>query len=306
MSNTLINTKKTYQSSIRQVDMDGLITGGEKALAFMHSELQNEVKPLIAIEVLANLPKGYSSMLKDNCGDSTDNLVDWAKKAVNTDADILAVRFNLTEDGDIEEKIAKSQKQIEEITSIIDIPVFILGSDKRDLDQKLLPALAAVAKKPCTVGVVIEDNYKEIIPSLIQYGHNVIIRTPIDINLAKQLNILVTEMGFDANKLIIDPNIGGLGYGLDYAYSVIERIKLAALDGDNMLNMPIAVFVGEEAWKTKEAKSLEHTAGWGEAKTRAISWECLTASSLLVAGANIAVMYHPESIKYIKNFINQA
>jgi acetyl-CoA decarbonylase/synthase complex subunit delta len=140
----------------------------------------------------------------------------------------------------------------------------------------------------------------------MEYDHNVIARTPIDINLAKQLNILITEMGFDPDKIIIDPNMGALGYGLDYAYSVIERIKLAALEGDNMLNMPIIAFVGEEAWKTKEAKSENVQSEWGDHKSRAVIWECITASSVLSAGANIVVMNHHTAIEHIKNFIDKA
>ncbi len=131
-------------------------------------------------------------------------------------------------------------------------------------------------------------------------------KSSMDINLAKELNILISELGFDANKILIDPNMGSVGYGLDYAYSVIERIKLAGLDGDNMLNMPIITTVGEEAWKAKEAKSDNFPDGWGKLAERSIMWECITATSVLAAGANLILLYHPESVKHVKKFIERA
>lgn len=214
----------------------------------------------------------------------------------------LAYKFNIQSDSDID----LSCKRLINILNSIDLPLIILGSDKKEIDFKLLPALAQAATRNCTFGIVEEANYKEIIPALKENNHNVIARTPIDINLAKQLNILITELGFDPDKIIIDPNIGGLGYGLDYAYSVIERIKIAALEGDSMLNMPIIVFAGEESWKSKEAKSENVPKEWGEIKTRSIAWECITASSMLLSGANIAVLFHPESIKHIRKYIDKS
>lgn len=296
---------KTY-NFIRQINLNGLTTGGEKSLPFMHSELKTGLKQLVAIEIFIDLPNNYSEILKQAWGNCINDPVEWAKEAVKRGADILAVRFNITENTDLTQKIQTYQEKLKQILDAVSIPVIILGSDKRDIDRKLLSALAVAAFKKCTIGIIDEDNYKSIIPVLKEHGHNVISRTPIDINLAKQLNILMSELGFELNNIIIDPNIGGLGYGLDYAYSVIERIRIAGLEGDNMLNMPIIAFVGEESWKTKEAKSSVNTEGWGDLTTRAISWECLTASSMLTAGADIVVLYHPDSVKYIKNFINNA
>ena len=296
---------KNY-SPIRQVDLNGLITGGGKSLPFMHSELETKSKQLIAVEIFIELPANYSGILSQTWGNCINNPLEWAKEAVKRGADILAVRFNHAEDEDLAQKIQYNKEKLEQILNDINIPLIILGSDKRDIDKKLLPVIAEAAVKKCTVGIVDEDNYKDIIPAIKKHGHNVIARTPIDINLAKQLNILINELGFDLNNIIIDPNIGSLGYGIDYAYSVIERIRIAGLEGDNMLNMPIIAFAGQESWKTKEAKSNANADGWGDLVTRAISWECLTASSMLTAGADIVVLYHPESVKYIKNFINNA
>ena len=290
--------KKSYKTAIRQVKFNHISTGGENSLAFMHSE-NSGFKPLIAAEILVNIPNNLPENLLSEW--EGYNPANYSQKAIEAGADILAVKFNIGENVDSE--ILKSIKLIEEVAQNTDIPLIILGSERKEIDIKLIPALAKAVNKSCTFGLIDEDNYKELIPLL--KDHNVIARTPIDINLAKQLNILITELGFDPDKILIDPNIGGLGYGLDYAYSVIERIKLAALEGDTMLNMPIIAFAGGESWKTKEAKSENVPPEWGDIKTRAIAWECVTASSMLVAGANVVVMYHPEPIRYIKNFIKE-
>jgi len=300
--NTPVKESKT---SIRQVKLNNLVLGGQTSLPFMHKENKFNSKPLVAVEIQTVLPDKYSGILKEAWGDCTKDPVLWAKNAVEKDADILAVRFNIANCANHDQEIEKSIDQLSQILKTASIPVIIIGSDRDEVDIKLLPELAKAADRECTIGFINEDNYKEIIPVLKEYGHNVIARTPIDINLAKELNILITEMGFAPDKIIIDPNMGALGYGIDYAYSVIERIRLAAFDGDAMLNMPITAFVGIETWKTKEAKSGNVPEEWGNIKTRAISWECITASSMLTAGADLIVLYHPDSIMYLKKFIEK-
>jgi len=127
----------------------------------------------------------------------------------------------------------------------------------------------------------------------------------MDVNLAKQLNILVRDMGIPPDHILMDPTTGALGYGIEYGYSVMERLRLAALQGDSNMQSPMIVTPGAEAWKTKEAKSNNVPHEWGNMATRAILWESMTAVSMLVSGANIVVMRHPEAIKYVQNFINR-
>jgi len=295
---------KEYKSEIRQINLGNTIIGGENALPFMVSELNKIQKPAVAIEILLNIPSNYPVLLKTAWGECINNPIDWAKKAVELNPDLLAVRFNINEK-QIETDIQKSCDIVKELTSTISKPLIFTGSGKKEIDIQLLPALAESASKSCIFGFVEEDSYRDIIPALNKYNHFVVARTPIDVNLAKELNILISEQGHDAERILIDPNMGGLGYGLDYAYSVIERIKQAGLDGDKMLNMPILTYIGEEAWKAKEAKSSDFTDNWGDLTDRAIIWECLTASSVMVAGSNLLVMWHPQAAKEIMEFINQ-
>jgi len=306
MDTTYNTPVKDSKSSIRQVKLGNLILGGETSLPFMHNENKFNSKPLVAVEIQTVLPDKYSNILQEAWGDCTKDPVLWAKKTEEKGAEVLVIRFNIANCANPDKEIEKSKDQLKQILKAVSIPIIIIGSDRDEIDARLLPELAGIADRQCTIGLVNEDNYKDIIPALKEYGHNVLARTPIDINLAKELNILITEMGFDPDKIIIDPNMGALGYGIDYAYSVIERIRLAAFDGDNMLNMPISTFVGIEAWKTKEAKSDNVPEEWGDIKTRSISWECITASSMISAGADLIVLYHPDSVLYLKKFIEKA
>lgn len=268
----------------REFDLNGIKAGASNS-------------PIVACEILTNIPSNYPELLKKAWGETIYNLVECVKAAEKLGFSLLCIRFN-------GENIDESKECLKEILAVTDLPLILTGSFRRDFDAQLLPELARIAGRKCTIGAVEEENHKAIAPIINECGHNIIARTPIDINLTKQLNILLTEIGFSPDRILIDPNTGGLGYGLDYAYSIIERIKLAGAGGDVMLNMPIITFVGEEAWKTKEAKSEAVPQEWGDFNTRAITWECITASSMLTSGANIVVMRHPEAIKNIDKFIN--
>lgn len=293
--------KKQYNSSIRKVETANITIGGQNSLSFMNSETEFQSKQIIATEILINTTKNYPEILEKTWGECIKTPVDWIEKAFSLNTDLVAIRFNIQEISEIDEVVAK----FEEIQRKFDKQFLIIGSNKAEIDKILLPKLAAIAKEQSIIGLVEEDSYKEIIPSIIAKNHTVIARTPIDISLAKELNILLSEAGVDANNILIDPNMGALGYGIDYAYSVIERIKTAALDGDNMLNMPIITFTGEEAWKSKETKSSDYTPDWGDLETRAILWESITTSTMLAAGADVVVMQHPKAIEQIKNYIEK-
>lgn len=296
------------QTKIREIDLNTIKSGGENPA-------------LVACEIPVSIPDNYPTLLKQGWSEAGYNIVaelvnkygpsdlqrqvwddlvynpvECAKIAEKMGFSLLCVRFN-------SEDIEENKEYLKKILQATQLPLILAGTFRRDLDAQLLPELARIADRKCTIGVVEEENYKEIAPVINEYGHNIIARTPIDINLTKQLNILLTDLGISPDRILIDPNTGGLGYGLDYAYSIIERIKLAGMGGDLNLNMPIITFVGEEAWKTKEAKSDSVPQEWGDFKTRAISWECMTASAMFVSGSDIVVMRHPEAIKYINKFI---
>lgn len=284
---------------IRDLKIDRVNLQGEESLPFVELN-KNNLK--LAVEILIKIPEGYQDVLKKVWKNAYKNPVDYAKAALKKKSDFLAVKFNLSEEDlkDIDSYIATA-KEIEEIS---DRPLIVTGSDNDDVDKILLPKLADALTKESIVGCVNEETYKEVIPS-VKDKHYIIGQTPIDINLAKELNILISDTGFDLDKVLIDTTIGALGYGLDYAYSVIERIKQAAFDGDKYLNMPIVAFVGDEVWKTKETKSSDYGSSWGQIEERAIIWETATAGAFIAAGANIVVVRHPRTLATLDKLVSK-
>jgi acetyl-CoA decarbonylase/synthase complex subunit delta len=155
------------------------------------------------------------------------------------------------------------------------------------------------------IGPVVEENYKQVGAGAIGYKHTAVANTPIDINLAKQLNILLGNLGVPDDQILVDPTTGGLGYGIEYTYSVMERDRMAALtQQDERLQFPILCNMAKEVWKTKEAKtSSEEAPTLGDAKRRGILMEATTAIVLLLAGADVLVMRHPDAVKLVREMI---
>lgn len=293
-----IEPKKNFKSNIREINLGNINYAKSFSLPFLKSE-NGTSKSLFALEILLNIPKNYSKVLSDFWGDLNNDMLSWAKKAQDYPCDILGLKFNVNNESEIE----KSVKLFSEILKISKKPLLVTGSNKKNLDTVLLPKLAEIADIPCVFGIAEENSYKELAKVAIKNGHYIIARTPIDINLAKELNILLVDAGVSPDKILIDPNMAALGYGLDYGYSIMERIKLAGLGGDEMLNMPIIAFAGEEAWKVKEARVDDFgTQNYGTLTERGIAWESATATAVMHAGANILVLWHPEVITNLKNF----
>lgn len=284
---------------IRDFKIQNVKFKGEGAMPFV--ELDNKCFKT-GIEILIKIPENYQNILKKAWGNAYKNPVDYAKAALNKKSDFLAVKFNLNEE-DIKDGLQKYTEILKEIESISTKPLIITASETDEIDEIILPELIQILEKPAIVGSVNEKTYKKIIPHCQK--HLVIARTPIDINLAKELNILIADTDFDMDRVLIDTTIGALGYGLDYAYSVIERIKQAALDGDEYLNMPIISFVGDEVWKTKETKSQDYTTSWGKLEERAIIWEIATGGAFMSAGSNILVVRHPKTLSTLDKLISK-
>jgi len=152
-----------------------------------------------------------------------------------------------------------------------------------------------------------EGNHKGVGASALAYGHLIVASSPIDVNLAKQLNILLGNLGVAGNKILIDPTTGGLGYGLEYSYSVMERIRMAALtQEDDKLQIPMISNVGNEVWKSKEAGlSIEDAPTLGDPEKRGIMMESVAATCYLLAGSDVVILRHPESVRLVRSFIDR-
>lgn len=210
----------------------------------------------------------------------------------NTDCDIIALQF-------CDEKKDILSKLIPQITK----PLMIIGTGDNETDKILLPELIQKLDKPSIIANINDKTYKEIIPYIIAGNHYVVLKTPIDINLAKELNILSVEMGLDKNKIIMNPDIGGLGYGFEYGYSIMEKIRLEGEKGDEYLKFPLLSEASTEALKTKEAKSDDFSKSWGDLKDRARMIELSACAGIIATGANIIIVNHPENINILKGLV---
>ena len=163
--------------------------------------------------------------------------VEKAEEGLDKDCDILGLKFT--------ENMEKGIEAFKKLLPRIKKPLMLRGSGNDSVDAELLPLLAQLADRKCIIGTATENNYKSIVPSVIKGGHRLIIRTPIDINLAKEMNILTSDMGLGLDRILTDTDIGGLGYGFEYGYSIMEKIKIEGKNGDKYLNIPLISFAAE-------------------------------------------------------------
>lgn len=280
--------------------------GGQQSLAFLHFEHETPNKPVVAMEIKDHRPDDWSPLLLDVWKDVIDSPADWAKAAEAAGAELLVLWLSLTIDGD---KPNTPEAAVEAARAVLEasgLPLFVYGPGQADLDNELLLAVADATKgERIALGICEDKNYRTIVAAALANDHLVVARTPMDVNLAKQLNILIHDMNLPLDRILMDPTTGALGYGIEYGYSVMERLRLAALQGDAMTQMPMIVTPGFEAWKTKEAKVGDNVPeSWGDWNERAITWETLTAVPLIEAGADIAVLRHPESVRRVHQAID--
>jgi acetyl-CoA decarbonylase/synthase complex subunit delta len=276
--------------------------GGETALPFLHFEGEIPHPPAIAIEVQDRKPEDWSPVLLGAWGDVTEDAAAWAKAAEEAGADIVLLRF--VAHADLTPQYAR--QAVRKVLDATGLPVIVFGPGQADLDNEVLVAVAEEGKgENLVLGVCEDKNYRTIVAAALAHGHLVNARTAMDVNLAKQLNILISDMGLPVERVIMDPTTGALGYGMEYGYSVMERLRLAALQGDSMTQLPMLVTPGEEAWRTKEARAGDGVPdAWGDWAERAINWETLTASTLVESGADIVVLRHPESVRRVRAMID--
>ncbi len=307
--------KEKYRSKVGEVvlgatsDQGGtrshtITVGGESALPYLHFEGEIPNRPVVALEVWDMVPEEWDPLFEKYYGDVWNDPGAWAKKCVEEfGADLIQIRLKSADpdlkDSSPEDCVAAVKKVLE----AVGVPLIVVGCGKADKDNTLYAPIAEAATgENLLIGVAELENYKSVTSACMANQHNIIAQSPIDINICKQLNILIAEMSTAmASRIIIDPTIAALGYGIEYSYSIMERARNGALQGDKMLAMPMIGNVGLESWRTKESNSsTEDEPGWGEQEERGILWEATTAMAYVQSGINIMVMRHPEALKVIK------
>ena len=297
-----------YTGAIREIPVGGggLKIGGETAYPFYLFEGAMPNKPLIAMEVYDEKPTDWAEAaiepFKDVCGDP----VAWAKLNVEKyGAELIALQLVSIDPNGSNGSAAQAAETVKKVADAVSVPVMALGVNNVEKDMEVLSLVAQVCEgKNLIIGPVTEGNHKKVGAPCIGYKHTVMASTPIDVNLAKQLNILLGNLGVQDDKLLIDPTTGSLGYGLEYTYTVMERIRMAALaQKDEKLQLPFFANIGKEVWKTKEAKLGGEDAKMGDPAKRGIVMEVVTAVTLMLAGASLLSLRHPESVKLVKEYI---
>ena len=283
-----------------------LKVGGQKGLPFLFPEGAIPYRPRIAYEVWDTPPVDWPQELLKPYGDAVKDPLAWAEKCVKDfKAESLCVRLLGAHPDFGDKKSEEEAKFISALVKKVGVPLIIVGSGDDAKDNLVLPGCCEAAKgERCLIGSAVQDNYKTLAAAVLADGHNIIAESPIDINIAKQLNILLSDIGLGLDRIVINPTIGALGYGLEYAYSIMERSRLASLAGDKMMSSPFICFSAQESWRAKEAKATDaELPGWGAQAERGIFWEVITATALIQAGADILVMRHPKAVEKINKYI---
>jgi len=304
--------KETYSGKVYEVSIgtDKVASfGGENMLPFLSFDGTAKNRPLIAFEIQDIPPDDWPDTVKKVFEGVSANPVEWAKYCQDKlGAKAIALRLLGTHPDRLDRSPDEAAKIASEVLAAVNVPLIILGSNHVDKDAAVLSAVAmAVKDKNCIIGKAQEENHKTIAAAAMANNLKLIAMSNLDINLSKQLNILITQMGFDKEKLITDPMCSALGYGLDYTYSVMERIRLAALtQNDVTMQQPLLGDVGMYVWKVKETQALEADLPMlGALEDRAVAWEAVTATAFMIAGAELLIMRHPKAVEALEKLIDE-
>jgi len=282
--------------------------GGSTSLPFHFFEGEHQHRPVVAMEVFDRVLNKYPDSLMEYYQDVIDKPGEMAKKCVEQyGAELISVRLEGTHPEKGNKSADEAVDVVRQVLESVKVPLIITGhSHFEKINEVMKKVCESAAGENCLINYVETDNYKTIAASCIAYNHTVVAQSPIDVNLAKQLNILLTEMNFPAERIVMDPLTGTLGYGLEYTYSIMERIRNDGLAGDKMLAFPMLVNPGHESALVKEARAPEQDyPDWGNQELRFAYWEIATSMSLLVAGAELLIMYHPKAMDVVKKKINE-
>jgi acetyl-CoA decarbonylase/synthase complex subunit delta len=304
--------KEKYSGGIKEITLgqgDKAVTvGGESCYPFYNFEGEMPHKPVVAMEIWDIEPEEWPEAALRPFKDVIADPAAWAKKCVDEyGADMIVLQLKSTDPNGNDASAEDAAATVKKVLATIDVPLIIWGTASVEKDEEVLKKIAEECQgKNLILGPVEDKNHKGIGAAAMGFGHTVISSSPIDVNLAKQCNILLENLGVSMDKMIIDPTTGGLGYGLEYSYSVMERIRMAALaQGDDKLQLPLINNLGNEVWKCKEAKQpVDEAPTLGDPEKRGILMEAVGAVVYLMGGSDVLIMRHPESIRLVKSYID--
>jgi len=303
--------KINYTGKIKEITLgkgsQTVTVGGETAYPFYLFEGRMPHSPRMAMEVYDYSPEDWAEVALEPFKDVANDPVAWAKKCITAyGAEMICLQLASTDPNGMNRPSAEAAAIAKKVADAVEVPLIVWGCANDEKDADTLRQVADLcAGKNLVIGPVGEKNYKQIGAGAIAYQHILAASSPIDVNLAKQLNVLLGNLGVPDGQILVDPTTGGLGYGIEYSYSVMERDRMAALtQQDERLQFPLICNMAREVWKTKEAKmKTEEAPALGDAKKRGVLMEAITGVLLLLAGADILVMRHPEAMALVKGMV---
>ncbi|MBI5550023.1 MAG: acetyl-CoA decarbonylase/synthase complex subunit delta [Desulfobacterales bacterium] len=304
--------KEGYSGAVKTVTLGkgdkAVVVGGETSYPFYFFEGKMPHKPRIAMEIWDMAPEDWPEAVMTLFKDVVSDPAAWAKKCVEKyGAEMIVLQLKSTDPNGKNASPAEASATVKKVLGAIKVPLIVWGCANPAKDETTLKQIAEDHQGANLIlGPVEDKNHKGIGAAAMAYGHTLISSSPIDVNLAKQVNILLENLGMPMEKVIIDPTTGGLGYGLEYSYSVMERLRMAALaQGDDKLQQPIINNLGNEVWKSKECKQTsEEAPTLGDPEKRGILMETVGAVAYLLAGSDILIMRHPQAIRLAKSYID--
>jgi len=276
--------------------------GGQTGIPFLSFDGETPNPPALALDVLDVAPVDWPAPLAEVYGDVWSDPGAWAARVKELGADLVNLRLVGIHPDEADRSPEEAAETVRAVLEGCDLPLIVWGCDLPEKDQKVMPKAAEAAQgENCLLGAVTQDEYRTLTATAQAYGHKLIALSPCDVNIAKQVNILVSDMGYPLENIVIYPTTAALGYGMEFIYSILERARLAALSGDKLLAQPVLLDVGYEAWRAKEARAGDEVADlWGPVAQRGPAWEAVTAADMLQAGCDLLQMRHPKAMQIVR------
>jgi acetyl-CoA decarbonylase/synthase complex subunit delta len=283
--------------------------GGQSTLPGLTFEGDIPNKPAIAGLITDVVPEGWPDILKTAIGDVVNSPAEWAQKLVEeSNVDLICLKLDGADPNGKDLPPDAAAATVKAVLEAVDVPLIFWGCGDEDKDNIVLPECSQAAKgECCLIGAATETNYRTMAAIGQADKHKLIAEAPVDINIAKQVNILLDDAGFElAGNVVMCQVTAALGYGFEYVYTIFERVRMAGLKGDKQMALPQIANVGWEVWKVKEALADEdQLPGWGKLSERGPRWEAATAAGYLQAGADLITLAHPAAIKITQETINE-
>jgi len=315
----IVDVKEKWTSRINTVTLGAtpkeggtrkcvVTVGGETTMPFLTFEGEMPHRPVVAGMVTDVVPDSWPDPLKSAIGDVIHSPAEWAQKCVEEfKVDLISLKLIGPDPAVKGRSAGEAAATVKAVLEAVDVPLIFWGCDEEETDNAVLPECSQAARgERCLIGSAREGNYRTLAAIGTADKHGIIAEAPVDINIGKQVNILLQDAGFPLENVVMCQTTAALGYGFDYVYTIFERVRIAGLRGDKLMALPQIANVGWEAWKVKEAFQDEDLLpGWGKLASRGPLWEATTAAGYLQAGADIVTLAHPASIAIIRQTIDE-